>query len=319
MDTQEDFEFLKNLEDTDPEFVRQYIGGIKPVMIATSGENLLTVKECAADIGVCKNSILNYIKSGKIKAEFIDSQWQIKESDFLSFKSSFSIIRGNVRSRLIAGGNGKSTITVKREFVRRSPPQTGLVTDFLHNWPKKGCAGFHLSTICRDYNRTAEHKLNEEQMSGVLSGLARKGIVLRKGKGTYQVSPSIASVDSGPIDVAPQPIDSDFSPKTSERLAVESFVLENADSQVDFHFSISDLARNFPHLDRRKLCKACSNMYHYGKLKKGVANGDYVKRGKNRATSQPIQAIQAIQTVQSASVLNGSMDSVKKIMDSNLD
>jgi hypothetical protein len=204
----------------------------------------------------------------------------------------------------------------KKSSLRRTPPQTGLVTDFLHSWPKNGSAGFHLSTICRDYNRISEHKLNEEQMSGVLSALARKGIVIRKGKGTYQVSPSISSSGNHQVvveGITPPAESSRFHSKKDERVAVENFVAQNAKPGVDFSFTISELARAYPQMDRRKLCKACSNMYQGGKLTRGSGIGDYIKPAKISWPAVNRSMVQTKPTVESKEL--DSMDKIKQIMD----
>jgi hypothetical protein len=169
-------------------------------------------------------------------------------------------------------------------------------------------------------------------MSGILSSLRRKDIVIRKGKGIYQVSPSIIEntkqddpvADVASNDVMPEP--AIIAPdgrrriifKKKERQAVENFILENADPTEDFVFSINDIAKKNRQMDRKKIGKACNNMCYLGKLTKGRSLGEYICLATQlkdipAAPEAPVVA-DAISPAKS-----DVMDKVKTIMDSNFD
>ena len=329
----EDLEFLKHLETTDPEFVQQYMGGTMP-----SSEKTITVRMCAQRLGVCQNTVLKQIHSGNLKADFFENRWMIKESDLQKYLASGNVARGR-------GGNSsrqtrkptESTMKPNGHLYTKATSQN--VTDFLHSWHRNTSAGFSLVTICRDFNRVSEVPVTEVQMSGILSSLRRKDIVIRKGKGIYQVSPSIIEntkqddpvADVASADVMPEP--AIIAPdgrrgvifKKKERQAVENFILENADPTEDFVFSINDIAKKNRQMDRKKIGKACNNMCYLGKLTKGRSLGEYIclatqlkdipaaPEASVVAESRPVVA-DAISPAKS-----DVMDKVKTIMDSNFD
>jgi hypothetical protein len=202
------------------------------------------------------------------------------------------------------------------------------VTDFLHDWHRNTSAGFSLVTICRDFNRVSEVPVTEVQMSGILSSLRRKDIVIRKGKGIYQVSPSIienTKQDERVTDAAPAPAPSivipegrrRFASKKKERQAVESFILENADPTKNFVFCIRDIAKKNRQMDRKKIGKACNNMCSLGKLTKGRSLGEYICLATQHQAVPATPAVIEIKPVSPAK--SDVMDKVKTIMDSNFD
>ena len=335
MDTPEDLDFLKNLEETDPEFVREYLGGKKPDMSATMGDNSITIRQCAESIGVCENTILNHIRSGKLKAKLFDGRWLIKESDFDSYKKSMSIVKGKDNRSIIKFGDSKKKAR-KPQPVFKEENMNGealyqkatsrTVTDFLHTWHRNKSTGFSLTTICRDFNQVSKTAVTERQMSGLLSSLKKKGIVIRKGKGIYQVSPTIVGEESNNQPKAQQEVavsapsgtmvvDADIETpkvyhKKIERMAIEAFIKNHANPEKDFVFLISDIAREYPHLDRTKLGKACVNMCHNRKLVKGESMGEYISPAKIKASST---------AVRSSIGDGGVLEKINKIMNSDFD
>lgn len=323
MDTPEDIEFLKQLQKTDPDFFQAYTQGDQQV----PAEKIMFVRECAEDMGVCENTITNHIKSGKLIAKSVDGRWVIKESDFLAYKASATVVYGKNNRAIITFAEQKPK---KRDQKARTQMNSKYiyekatsrtVTDFLHNWHRNKSDGFSLLTICRDFNAVSAIPANENQMSGILSSLKKKGIVIRKGKGIYQVSPSIASEAPAPtpeIPEAPKPAVEDGRDhnrvyvKKQERIAIETFISENFDPSRDLIFTVKDLSRRFPHLDRKKLGKACVNMSHTGRLEKAVGMGQYMKR----ATAPKAKTIDTPVVTSSESE---NMTNLKKIMNSNLD
>lgn len=312
MDTQEDFDFLKAIENTEPDFVRAYLGGIKSDMSKTNVQ--LTVRQCASLLGVCQNTVLNHIKANKLKAKLVEGQWFIQESDFDSYRSSIvvskgkdsrSIIRFSKKSKETKVSSNKEEVHVMDEKIRYQKATSRTVTDFLHDWHRNKSSGFSLLTICRDFNQVSANPTNENQMSGILSSLRNKGIVIRKGKGIYQVSPSIVGEiiedqSHSTTDTTPETqatlIDTDIeqirtSLKKTERMAVEAFIRNHASPGVDFYFTIADVAREYPHLDRNKLGKACVNMCQTGKLVKSQGLGEYVKQTKENHVQERNQSV----------------------------
>lgn len=332
MDTQDDLDFLKQLEATDPDFVREYTGVVKPEMVNKASEKIFSVRECANILNVCQNTILNHIRSGKIKATLCDGRWNITESDFAAYRQSINIVRGKNDRSIIVSKN--KTQSVKEDKVSSRhvyhKATSRSVTDFLHTWHRNRSSGFSLPTICRDFNQLSEVPTNESQMSGILSSLAKKGIVIRKGKGIYQVSPSIVGEAvpnesqeqlASPTFLVDEPVreaSTRIYPKKIERLALESFIADNFDQQQDLVFTVDELSRKFPHLNRTKLGKACINMHTGGKLERGTGVGEYIKRAV-----QPKQPERSVAVPPAASAVASTpsrgMDGVKKIMDSNLD
>lgn len=338
MDTPEDMDFLKSIEATDPDFVREYLGGIKPEMSKSAAT--LTVRQCALLLGVCQNTVLNHIRADKLKAKFIDGQWFIQESDFDAYKSAVSISRGKDRRSIIKFSG--PTQSQSKEIIKEDQKMNGdghyqkatsrTVTDFLHNWHRNKSAGFSLPTICRDFNQVSETPTNESQMSGILSSLRTKGIVIRKGKGIYQVSPTIVgeSHEDRPAEqtsnatVAPAGVlvvDADIEParvysKKTERMAVEAYIRNHSNPDKDFSFTISDVAAEYPHLDRTKLGKACINMCNNGKLVKGDSMGQYVRVAKKAPPVTPAVAITIRDTPTSKP--NSVLDEINQIMASGM-
>jgi len=337
MDTLDDFDFLSRLRTTDPDFVKKYM----------ENENKnLTVMECANILGVCNNSVLNYIKSGKIKATKSGHIWLIDKIDFFAFKQSVSIAKKRNKSFITINNQETLDKNMSIDFTYEKATSR-TITDFLHNWHRSKSAGFALATICRDFNDVSSVKTNETQMSNILSSLVKKGIVIRKGKGLYQVSPSIISEekqvgtesvslnqkDSSIIvdaDIEPAPILISKNCK-QEKLAIESFIRNNRNPHLDFSFNISDVCRSYPHLDRKKIGKACSNMHQSGKLKKGLLVGDYIRPATPPViistaapTVAPVPAPAAIapvpkKLIDSLQEQSDILDKIKKIISSNLD
>lgn len=319
MDTPEDIEFLKQLQKTEPDFVRAYTGGDQQV----PAEKVMFVKECAEDMGVCENTITNHIKSGKLIAKSVDGRWVIKESDFLAYKASATITYGKNNRAIITFSQQKpkkkegSKMNSKHIYGKAT---SRTVTDFLHTWHRNKSDGFSLLTICRDFNAISATPTNESQMSGILSSLKKKGIVIRKGKGIYQVSPSIVgeAVTASTPEI-PTPAVEDrrahdrVYAKKQERIAIETFISENFDPSKDLLFTIKDLTRRFPHLDHKKLGKACVNMSHTGRLEKAAGVGEYVKRATSPVKEKTVGATVI------ASAESDDMTNLKKIMNSNLD
>jgi hypothetical protein len=71
-------------------------------------------------------------------------------------------------------------------------PTTANVVDFLSRWPLN-TGHFATVTLCRDFNMVCHKPATESQMSGILSGLTIKGVMVRIGRGIYsQVNKPVA-------------------------------------------------------------------------------------------------------------------------------
>lgn len=329
MDTPEDLEFLKHLEETDPDFVSAYLG-VPPEMPAK--EKIIFVGDCSEILGVCKNTILNHIKTGKLQATFDKSyrpsRWVIKKSDFDDYRSKIAVVTKGQDGRSIV--NFKPSATPKESkmasqdkvYVKATAQN---VCDFLHKWEKKDSPGFPLRTICDAFNEVSEQPVNEAQMSNILSSLHDKGIVRRIGKGIYRSSYFVDKEETteaeevaveSPVSVQKRPDDNFIHLKKTERIAVEAFIEKYSNPERDFYFTIHELSREYPHLDRTKLGKACSNMCYTRTIDKGRVLGEYVKSAtsiklETTLTNQPRMPAKQ---VESCSVI----DSIVHIASSNL-
>lgn len=334
MDTPEDFKFLESLEETDPDFVRAYLGGIKPEM--STEDKTLSIRECANIIDVCENTILNHIHANKLKAKFVDNRWVVKKSDFDTYQSAMVMTKARDGRSIIGFKKKSKKITpIKEEKMdgqnvyEKATSRT--VTDFLHTWQRNRSSGFSLPTICRDFNQISTNSVTESQMSGILSTLRKKGIVIRKGKGIYQVSPSIvgepvqekahgqtpeaiAAIGSEWVVVDADIESAQAAHKKHERLAVEAYIKNHAEVDTEFSFTIADVSRDYPHLKRVKIGKACVNMCQYGKLRKGDGLGEYIRPGRKiRVTSHAVAT-----TAPSKSGSNNVLDEINQIVNSNM-
>ena len=64
-------------------------------------------------------------------------------------------------------------------------PNTANVVDFLTRWPLN-IGPFATVTLCRDFNMVCHKPATESQMSGILSGLTIKKVMVRVGRGIYE-------------------------------------------------------------------------------------------------------------------------------------
>lgn len=188
------------------------------------------------------------------------------------------------------------------------------VLDFLHSWEKSNTVGFSTRTLTNDFNKVCATKTTEGQMSGILSTLTRKGILVRRGRGIYCLKegfkPTIHAIPVAQVEETESHDDHLDHLKSEERHLVDKF-LEQADPTEDFIFSISDIAAEFPDADRKKIGKAIQNMYQNDKLVKGRNMGEYVKKATKKKEPKPVAAQKPVETARSA--LGRNLEDVLKL------
>lgn len=323
MDTPEDIEFLERLKEIDPDFVSAYLG--EDMGAEMSEKKVYYVSDCAEILGVCENTVLNHIKAGKLKAELIGKRWVIRKIDFDDYQSKMVIVKGEKDGRAII--NFRSNLTKESEMANQDKlyvkATTQNVCDFLYRWEKNDSPGFSLRTICDDFNKVSEQPVNESQMSNILSSLHEKGIVKRVGKGIYR-TPYFVDKEESEKEVAVEtpiskrPTDDNYIHlKKNERLAVEAFIEKYANPERDFRFTIHELSREYPHLDRNKLGKACSNMCYTKTICKGRMLGEYVKPASELEPRKVTPAQQVDESI-SDKADRGYLYKIEQVMASNL-
>lgn len=297
--SKEDLEFLEQIRESEPEFVRQYLG---VEQMEETTDELLGTSDCADFLRVCKNTVLNYIKNGKLAATQEYGRWRIKQEDLLNFSAK----------REQEQNQGDDDMSQSKT---RSPNRNPNIIEFLRQWPLAKSEIFTLQEITKDYNKHFGDNITENQMSNLLSNLKKKGITLAKGKGAYAVCKTFFPQENTAVcHSVPMPIEDEEvveSPescltedqkaaravllygreireqvrnekienmKKPERKAVDKFIEERFKGYEDLVFSLSDVRKAIPNMDHNLLSKALQNMRSTGRLEKGDELGVYIKK-----------------------------------------
>lgn len=308
MIAQDDMVMLLDMVGTDPDFVEQYLGDNDP---------LVTVAQCAKALNVCNNTVLYRIKMGGLKAERnSDGHWEVKLKELKNHIKNGGLSKGfqnSERTRPQPQPRGELAMA-KIGSYRYDKSSSQNVLDFLHHWEKANTVGFSTRTLTNDFNKVCATKTTEGQMSGILSTLTKKGILVRRGRGIYCLKEGFVK----PVHAIPvaqiEEEDSDSHDydylKSEERQLVDKY-LEQADPTEDFIFSISDIAAEFPDADRRKIGKAVGNMCYNEKLAKGKNLGEYVKKATKKKEPKPVTVQSPVQQVHSS--LGRNLEDVLKL------
>lgn len=288
--SKEDREFLDQIRDSDPEFVRQYLGE-EEQMEETDADGFLGTSDCADFLKVCNNTVLYYIKNGKLAATQEYGRWKIKQEDLLNF----------IKTREQENNQGDDDMSNNTKSTSRLP----MVIDFLHSWNKASSACFTLESITREFNKHNKDSITDIQMSNILSRMKSKKLIVSLGRGIYSVCENFfpnktnQAAHSVPAimedeEVIESPESLNFEPgeslKKAERKAVEQFIEERFKEDEDLVFDIKDVVKVFPDMDRHLLAKALQNMKSVGKLHKGSELGVYIKKATKRKVAKPIVA-----------------------------
>jgi hypothetical protein len=289
--SEEDMSNLVEIIGKDPDFVDQYLGDNK-------NNAFFTVTQCAKALGITSGTVLYRIKVGGLKAERDNhGYWMVSAKDLRDH-----IKNGGTQKRFASTKRSKPETKGEIQIMRkgsyrydRSTSQN--VLDFLHHWEKSNTVGFSTTTLTNDFNKVCATETTHGQMSGILSTLSKKKILVRKGRGIYCLHEGFIPKPSN-ITEAPQPTqihiplveveaeDTTFDKeelKTEERHLIDKYLARYSDPTEDFVFSISDLAEAYPSIDRKKIGKAVNNMYQNDKLQKGKELGEYVKKATMKA------------------------------------
>lgn len=298
--SKEDREFLDQIRESDPEFVRQYLG---VEQMEETSDGLLGTSDCADFLRVCKRSVLNYIKEGKLAATQEYGRWKIKQEDLLNFS----------KTREQEQEQGEDDMSKSKT---RSPNRNPNIIKFLREWPLAKSPIFTLQEITRDFNKQYNDNMTENQMSSLLSNLKKKGVTVAKGRAAYSVSGTFfpkenaiehhsipAIIEDEEVIESPESCltEKEIEPslklsgkqekienmKSPERKAVDKFVEERFKGYEDLVFSTADVAKAIPHMDRHLLSKAIQNMKSTGQLEKGEELGVYIKKANKE---KPIEA-----------------------------
>lgn len=249
----------------------------------------LTTAQCADFLGVCNNSILNYIKKGKLQAIQENGIWKINQDDLLNFSIQ------------------KEGKKMKKKSANRLPS----FVNFLQEWDKAQSGIFTLDSITKEFNRYIRDNITESQMSGILSKMKSKKIITSKGRGLYSVcsqffsnnNNSIENSQEQVVEETKQPIVSRYDIfKKKERKLLEEFVNKNYKETEDFIFTIDDVIKEYPDQDRSLMAKAVQNMKATGHLIRGDKLGTYIKKATKK-TKQPS---------------SNFLDKIKEITESNI-
>jgi hypothetical protein len=295
--SKEDLEFLEQIRESEPEFVRQYLG----VEQMEETTDLLGTSDCADFLGVCKRSVLNYIKDGKLAATQEYGLWKIRQEDLLRFS----------KKREQEQNQGDDDMSQSKT---RSPNRNPNIIKFLREWPLAKTPLFTLQEITKDYNNQFGDNMTENQMSSLLSNLKKKGVTVAKGRAAYSVCGTFFPQENAACHSVPVPIEDEEvieSPescltedqraawavklygkeireqvmkkkienmKKPERRAVDKFIEERFKGYEDLVFSTKDVAKAIPDMDRYLLSKALQNMRSTGQLEKGDELGSYIKK-----------------------------------------
>jgi len=286
--SEEDMSNLVEIIGKDPDFVDQYLGD----------NAFFTVTQCAKALGITSGTVLYRIKVGGLKAERDNhGYWMVSAKDLRDH-----IKNGGTQKRFASTKRSKPETKgeiqiMKKGSYRYDRSTSQNVLDFLHHWEKSNTVGFSTTTLTNDFNKVCATETTHGQMSGILSTLSKKKILVRKGRGIYCLHEGFIPKPSN-ITEAPQntqihiPLveveeeDTTFDKeelKTEERHLIDKYLARYADPTEDFVFSISDLAEAYPTIDRKKIGKAVNNMYQNDKLQKGKELGEYVKKATMRA------------------------------------
>lgn len=327
---EEEFKSLQQIAETDPDFVTAYLSACDKENGSVRTERTVnaeliknySVRDAAKILGVCKNTVIYHIKNGKIKANQEESssgkRWMIPESELTAFRASKDAAKTlrQVEDSRAATAVLQYLKNPSTFFPRQEPKEKGAdmlvkypkassqnVVDFLLHWENRFAPGFSTTTLCRDFNAVCDLSVSETQISGILSTLAKKGIVNRLGRGLYQfVLPAGYEKKEVKVDSVNEDSDSDVLTipvaereerhtdqfKKSARLALEEFFARHSNPDEDFHFSIDMVANEYPKINRNDIAKAIQNVHHWSKhspnpefrVERAEGMGNYVKLGK---------------------------------------
>lgn len=299
---EEEFKSLQQIAETDPDFVTAYLSAYDRERGHVCAEVIknYSVKDAAKILGVCKNTVIYHIKNGKIKANQEESssgkRWMIPESELTAFRASKDEAK-TFKKPQEPKEKGADML------VKYPKASSQNVVDFLLHWENRFAPGFSTTTLCRDFNAVCDLSVSETQISGILSTLAKKGIVNRLGRGLYQfVLPAGYEKKEVKVDSVNEDSDSDVLTipvaereerhtdqfKKSARLALEEFFARHSNPDEDFHFSIDMVANEYPKINRNDIAKAIQNVHHWSKhspnpefrVERAEGMGNYVKLGK---------------------------------------
>lgn len=297
MDVEKDFSEIVEMMETDPDFVEQYL---------EENDLVFSVPQCAKILNICSNTVLYRIKSESLKAERDSSgHWRVRAKDLKSHINSKARTTQET-TQLPAKSQEEKGKIMKVSSYRYDKSTSQNVLDFLYTWEKANTIGFSTKTLTNDFNKVCATKTTEGQMGGILANLTKKSILVRKGRGIYclvegfvrpENTTSVApkeTIHSVPVVSVEDDQEEKTNPhweemKSEERHLVDKYLAKHSNPYEDFSFTISDLAREYPNIDRKKLGKAVQNMYHNNGLEKGKMIGEYVKVATKRRPSAPQQ------------------------------
>lgn len=291
MDAEKDFSEIVEMMETDPDFVEQYL---------EENDLVFSVPQCAKILNICSNTVLYRIKSESLKAERdLSGHWKVRAKDL---KSHIKSSKTKTSQEPMVEEKEKGKPMTKSSYrYDRSTSQN--ILDFLYTWEKANTIGFSTKTLTNDFNKVCATKTTEGQMGGILANLTKKSILVRKGRGIYclvegfvrptSVAPK-ETIHSIPVVSVEHDQEEKTNPhweemKSEERHLVDKYLTKHSNPYEDFSFTISDLAREYPNVDRKKLGKAVQNMYHNNGLEKGKMIGEYVKVATKPRPSAPPQ------------------------------
>lgn len=287
--SKEDLDTLLGLIKDDPEFVNQYLG---------ENNYYFSVPQCAKLLNVCANTILYRIRSEKLKAERdADGHWKIKAKDLqLCLQNNTTTEEPETKKK------EKAMQSKVSGSYRYDKSTSQNILDFLHNWEKSNVVGFSTKTLTEDFNKVCATKTTEGQMGGILATLTKKKILIRKGRGIYALPEGFKPANQANQTEFAIPairlenVESEHTQRSfweemkhEERHLVDKFIAKNSKPTEDFVFTIEDLAREYPHSDRKKIAKAVQNMCYNKKLEKGRILGQYVNKATQKSNVEEKQ------------------------------
>lgn len=323
--SKEDFLVLKELGQTDPDFVKSYLashiddsGNVSIDQKQTSIENstkkeaelkttdYYTMSEAAEKLGCCENTIKNHILSGEIAALRETEgrrRWLVAKKDIEKLAKNATIKQYNYKKKArqnVSQTSDKSPTTSKlsvSNYIYENATSRNVL-DFLSKWHLS--RSFGAETLVEHFNQVSKIPTDFRQMLNILSNLYRNNAIERLGKGIYcdknatHSSPVVPSVPKIELEQEQkEEVVHKKIHKSKERQAVEDYIERYAQDNEDFYFSIKKVIAENPKLDSRKIAKAIQNMASSNTdVVKASGEGNYCRVVSKKDSSTEVEEIQ---------------------------
>jgi hypothetical protein len=304
----EDFEELKRIGQTDPEFVKSYFSSysdfdevsvedFEPKPEAKELNNWISIKDCSKILNCSDGTVRNYITSGLLEAKREEAG-----------KKRWLICRKNLDEFLISREKEKKEEPVEEELnsddshsqgevmkdetfdlesqIKYKKANQRTVLDFMQNFEKSNLTrALTVATLVENFNIFSETPTDENKMSKYLSRLSNKGIITRFGKGIY--TSIVKETRDEPVSIPK--IKSEKDPETK---AIEDYIDRMAEEDKNFYFSLEEISHQYPKLRHKEIKNAIDRMIKSksSNIEK-ISEGKYCRKGSVQISLEDIHRL----------------------------